>query len=43
MKEINIAPTIMNKSREKELTQDGLASYIRFSKAPVSKWGSGQS
>jgi transcriptional regulator with XRE-family HTH domain len=43
MKEINIARTIVNKRREKGLTQDGLASYIGVSKASVSKWETGQS
>ena len=43
MKEINIARTIMNKRREKELTQDDLASYIGVSKASVSKWETSQS
>lgn len=43
MKEINIARTIINKRREKGLTQDDLASYIGVSKASVSKWETGQS
>lgn len=43
MKEINIARTIVYKRREKELTQDDLASYIGVSKASVSKWETGQS
>lgn len=38
MKEINIARAIINKRREKGLTQDDLASYIGVSKASVSKW-----
>ena len=38
MKEINIARTIINKRKEKGLTQDELASYIGVSKAAVSKW-----
>ncbi|MCI5901803.1 MAG: helix-turn-helix domain-containing protein [Blautia sp.] len=43
MKEINIARTIVNKRKEKGLTQDELASYIGVSKAAVSKWEIGQS
>ena len=43
MKEINIARTIINKRKEKGLTQDELASYIGVSKAAVSKWEIGQS
>lgn len=43
MKEINIARTIVNKRREKGLTQDDLANYIGVSKASVSKWETGQS
>lgn len=43
MKEINIARTILNKRKEKGLTQDELASYIGVSKAAVSKWEIGQS
>ncbi|WP_429145809.1 helix-turn-helix domain-containing protein [Anaerotaenia torta] len=43
MKEINIARMIVNKRREKGLTQDELASYIGVSKASVSKWETGQS
>ena len=43
MKEINIARTIMNKRKEKGLTQDELAGYIGVSKAAVSKWEIGQS
>ena len=43
MKEINIAKTIMNKRKEKQITQDDLASYIGVSKASVSKWETGQS
>ena len=43
MKEINIAKTILNKRREKGLTQDDLASYVGVSKASVSKWETGQS
>jgi len=43
MKEINIARVILNKRREKGITQDKLASYIGVSKASVSKWETGQS
>ena len=43
MKEINIARTIINKRKEKGLTQEELASYIGVSKAAVSKWEIGQS
>ena len=43
MKEINIARVLMNKRREKGITQDELASYIGVSKASVSKWETGQS
>lgn len=43
MKEINIARTIINRRREKGLTQDDLAGYIGVSKASVSKWETGQS
>lgn len=43
MKEINIARVIMNKRREKGLTQDELAKYIGVSKASVSKWETEQS
>ena len=42
MKEINIARAIVNKRREKGLTQDDLANYIGVSKASVSKWETGQ-
>lgn len=43
MKEINIARTIINKRKEKGLTQDELAGHIGVSKAAVSKWEIGQS
>ena len=43
MKEINIARTILNKRKEKGITQDELANYIGVSKASVSKWETGQS
>lgn len=39
MKEINIAKVLVNKRKEKEITQDELANYIGVSKASVSKWG----
>lgn len=43
MKEINIAKTLVNKRKEKGITQDELANYIGVSKASVSKWETGQS
>ena len=43
MREINIAKTIVNKRKEKGITQDELANYIGVSKASVSKWETGQS
>lgn len=43
MKEINIAQIIINKRREKGLTQDELAKSIGVTKASVSKWETGQS
>jgi transcriptional regulator with XRE-family HTH domain len=43
MNAINIARVIMNKRREKRLTQDDLAKYMGVSKASVSKWETGQS
>lgn len=43
MKELTIARVIVNKRREKGLTQDALANYIGVSKASVSKWETGQS
>lgn len=43
MKEINISKVIMNKRKEKGITQDELASYMGVSKASVSKWETGQS
>lgn len=43
MKEINIAGVIINRRREKGLTQEDLANYIGVSKASVSKWETGQS
>ncbi|WP_315118546.1 helix-turn-helix transcriptional regulator [uncultured Clostridium sp.] len=43
MKEINIARTLVNKRKEKCITQEELAKYIGVSKASVSKWERGQS
>ena len=43
MKEINIAKTIIQKRKEKGITQDDLAKYIGVSNASVSKWETGQS
>lgn len=43
MNEINIAKTIVNKRREKGITQEDLAFYMGISKASVSKWETGQS
>ena len=43
MKEINIARVLVNKRREKGVTQDELANYIGVSKASVSKWETGVS
>ncbi|MBC2724451.1 helix-turn-helix domain-containing protein [Desulfosporosinus sp.] len=43
MKEINIAQVLVNRRKEKGITQDELASYIGVSKASVSKWETGQS
>ena len=43
MKEINIAKVIVQKRREKGITQDELASYMGVSKASVSKWETGKS
>ena len=43
MNEINIARSILNKRKEKGLTQDELADFIGVSKASVSKWETGQS
>jgi transcriptional regulator with XRE-family HTH domain len=43
MKEINIAKILVNKRKEKGITQDELANYIGVSKASVSKWETGQS
>ncbi|PKM88727.1 MAG: transcriptional regulator, partial [Firmicutes bacterium HGW-Firmicutes-12] len=43
MKEINIAKVIVNKRKEKGITQDELANYMGVSKASVSKWETSQS
>lgn len=43
MKEINIAKMLINKRKEKGVTQDDLANYIGVSKASVSKWETEQS
>ena len=43
MKEINIGKIIINKRREKGVTQDDLANFIGVSKASVSKWETGHS
>lgn len=43
MKELNISTMILNKRREKGITQEELASYFGVSKASVSKWETGVS
>lgn len=43
MKEINIAKKIIEKRKERGITQEDLASYVGVSKASVSKWETGQS
>lgn len=43
MKEINLAKVLVNKRREKGVTQEELANYIGVSKASVSKWETGLS
>ena len=43
MKEINIASVLVNRRKEKGITQDELANYMGVSKASVSKWETGQS
>ncbi|WP_167957407.1 helix-turn-helix domain-containing protein [Anaerosporobacter faecicola] len=43
MKEINIGEKIIEKRKEKGITQEDLAKYIGVSKASVSKWETGQS
>lgn len=43
MKKLNIGKCIINKRKEKGITQEQLADYIGISKASVSKWESGLS
>ena len=43
MNEINIAKVLVNKRKQKGITQDELANYMGVSKASVSKWETGQS
>lgn len=43
MNGINLARTITTKRRERQLTQDELASFFGVTKASVSKWETGQS
>lgn len=43
MKEINLAKVLVNKRRQKGVTQEELANYIGVSKASVSKWETGLS
>lgn len=43
MIELGIAKTLIQKRKEKGITQDDLASYIGVTKASVSKWETGQS
>ena len=43
MNELNINKCIIQKRKEKGITQEELAEYIGVSKAAVSKWESGQS
>lgn len=43
MNKLNISKCIVQKRKEKGLTQEKLAEYIGVSKASVSKWESGQS
>ncbi len=43
MKEIQISKIILQKRKEKGLTQDALAEYMGVTKASVSKWETGQS
>lgn len=40
--EMNIGPIIMEKRKEKQVTQQELANFIGVSKASVSKWETGQ-
>lgn len=41
MKELNISKILLDKRREKKVTQDEVAEYIGVSKAAVSKWEKG--
>lgn len=43
MKEINIGKKIIDKRKERGITQEDLAVYVGVSKASVSKWETGQS
>lgn len=43
MKKINIGPIILQKRKERDITQEELAQYMGVSKPAVSKWESGQS
>jgi transcriptional regulator with XRE-family HTH domain len=43
MKEINIASILIQKRKEKGITQEDLANYIGVSKAAISKWENAQS
>lgn len=43
MKELNISKILLDKRREKKVTQDEVAEYIGVSKAAVSKWEKGVS
>lgn len=43
IKAINIGTIIMEKRKEKQVTQEGLAQFLNVSKAAVSKWESGKS
>lgn len=40
--EMNIGPIILEKRKEKKVTQQELANFIGVSKASVSKWETGQ-
>ena len=43
MKDINIAAILIQKRKEKSITQEQLADFLRVSKASVSKWETGAS
>jgi DNA-binding XRE family transcriptional regulator len=43
MKKLNLGKSIIQKRKEKGITQEKLAEYMGVSKAAVSKWESGQS